>query len=334
MSVASPLPFPGSRTIGNWWHELNIYRPLRLWFCHLSLHRVETLVEVIRPAPLDSLRLALLQSLAAGQTPVALEPRFLTLLVRELTKAGLIIPVETGWELTDAGRVACSTGFVDIRSLERRSFYFVDNQAVQGPPHLLPIERSGIPFVPQEPWNFDPELLQAAVCQDSTWKKRFGFPMDITAVRLPDPVDPDWKAVVLDQAEQLFLMFAEVSSEDKGPCLLGFAGQADDWTLDSSNPVIELTKGWEQALPDLAAEPSIDDWYKAWQAWGQSHGLSPDEIEACQLKISGCSLQIKASRQMLDQLHQTHSDVLKGETWLLAGKGRSRAASQVELSVL
>jgi hypothetical protein len=329
MNPAPPLPFPGSRTVAAWWRELAPHRPLRLWLSHLLIHRVEAQVEVRHAYRLGRLRLEVLRVLARGRRPEGLDPVLLARLTRELTAAGFFSRTDSQLQLTESGRRALASGSASVGSLERRTFCFLDNRTVQRPPHFLCVRRGGAPVAPPEPWDFDPGLLGTAAHKEALWKERFGFPEDVSAVRLPEPTDPDWKSIVVDRAEHLFVAFVQVEANEGGHRFSGFAAQTKGWTLEAHEPIIDAGADCGEVLPDLAVEPSEAEWRAAWQAWGQQRGLPAVEMADCRLERSGNTLRVNVPRKLMVRLRETRSDALHGETWLLAGTGRTRSTARV-----
>jgi hypothetical protein len=295
------------------------------------IHRVEAQVEVLHPFPLGGLRLEVLRVLAGGRHPEGLDLALLARLTRELTAAGLFSRTGSQLHLTEAGRHALVSGSARVGSLERRTFCFLDNRSVQRPPHFLCVRRGGAPVAPPEPWEFDPGLLGTVARKEAPWKRRVGFPEDVAAVRLPEPADPDWKSIVVDRAEHLFVAFIAVDASGGGRRLLGFAAHTKGWALEAHDPVVDAGEDWAEVLPDLAVDPSEADWRAAWQAWGQQRGLPPAEMADCRLERSGNSLRVIVPRKLMARLRETRSDALHGETWLLAGTGRTRAAARVQV---
>jgi hypothetical protein len=335
MNPVPPLPFPGSRTVAAWWRELAPRRPLRLWLCHLLVHRVEALADVEISRPLGALRLEVLRAIGAGTRPAGLDSDLLARIVRELTAAGLLTATNVGPQPTADGRQAIADGAITVRSLARRSFCFLDNRSVQRPPHLVRLSRFGTAVSPPETWEFSPEYLRLAAGQNEQWKKRFGFPGDVRAVLLPTENghvgEEEWKTVVFDQAEHFFVVCIEIEGTATASRLCGFAAQTEGWELDAREPAIDLGEGWEEALPDLAADPADEQWRLAWQARCQQRGLPAAEAAACDVTRFGPALRVQASRVLINRLRESRSDELRGESWLLAGNGRARAAARVEL---
>ena len=341
---------PGSRVLLGWWRELGSLRPRRLWFAHLLLHHVEALAAVACPHPLDPLQAALLQALSLpppggcrengdlAPSPLArlgLDRQLLARLLHALTTAGLVRPAgRDRWELTDEGRQAQRAGAFVTRTRERRAFYFVNGSAVQRPPHFLALDRPpAAPLPPPEGWRFDAAVLEECVRQAPEWKRRFRFPTEVESVlgASAPGAAPDWRRVILDRPEQLFLVLVQTAAEGGGPSLLGFGVREEGWVLERGAPVLALAEGVEEVFPDLAAEPPAEAWRRAWGAWCQPRGLPPDEVEACRLEQAGHRLLVHAPPRLVDRLRAARSDAVKHEAWLLAAAGRIREAAQVEL---
>jgi hypothetical protein len=189
-----------------------------------------------------------------------------------------------------------------------------------------------MPVTPPEPWEFDTEILRQTALRPDEWKARRRFPREVRAVRLPEAAGDDWKTVIFDQAEHLFLAFIEVAGDSGNTRLRGYAGQTEGWSLDVGEAAIEIGEGWQEVLPDLATDVPEEQWHAAWRAWGQQRGIPPADTAACHLARSGYVLRVAAPRRVLSRLQEARSDALKGETWLLAGTGRSRAVARVELT--
>jgi hypothetical protein len=340
---------PGSRILLGWWRELESLRPQRLWFAHLLLHHVEALTTVARLHPLDPFQAALLRALCLppvgdcrengdlAPSPLArlgLDRQVLARLLHALAGAGLVRPADRDrWELTPEGRQAQRAGAFVTRTPERRAFYFVDGSAVQQPPHFLALERSpAAPLPVPEGWRFDPAILEACVRRTPEWKRRFRFPEEVESILNPSASEPapDWRRVILDRPEQLFLVLVQ-TAEAGGASVLGFGVREEGWVLERGAPVLVLTEGLEEVFPDLAAEPPAEVWRRAWGAWCQPRGLPSDEVAACRLEQVGHRLLVHAPPRLVDRLRAARSDAIKREAWLLAADGRVRAAAQVEL---
>jgi hypothetical protein len=329
MSPPLPLPFPGSQTVSAWWRELAPHRPLRLWLSHLLLHRVEALTELDRPCHVNGLHLELLRSVSGGHSLSGLDPAFGASLTRELVDRGFLTRSGPDLRLTDAGRSVLAGG--SLGSLERRTFYFLDNRSVGCPNHLVRLQRPGAPVIPPEPWEFDLQALRDAAARDAGWKERFGFPAGVVGLRLPGPDDGDWRSVVLDRAEHMFVALVEVKRDAGESGLLGFAARVEGWALASRSPVIDPGRGWPEAMPELAREPSEEDWRTAWLARAEQHGVPRAEAAACRLERSGALLRIEGAAGLLSRLRGSGAGAALSDEWLLAGEGRTRAAVRVEL---
>jgi hypothetical protein len=111
----------------------------------------------------------------------------------------------------------------------------------------------------------------------------------------------------------------------------GFQVQPEDWKLRAEEPVFTLGEGWQEVLPDMAQEPAPDLWRAAWQGWCRQRSLPPTETDGCPLRRWDHWLEVRASKRLFDRFKATRSDVLHGETWLLAGTGRTRSAACVKV---
>src|SRR5207249_2985812 len=115
MNAVSSLIFPSGRTLAGWWRLLAPQRPLALWVGYLFLHRLEALVSLHLPGPVDFLTRSLLHALSLEAPALALlprlqarlhlEPALLRRLLAVLVGEGLVAqPAEASWQLTPAGR--------------------------------------------------------------------------------------------------------------------------------------------------------------------------------------------------------------------------------------
>lgn len=353
MSAALASSWPGSRVLLGWWRELARRKPQQLRLSRLVLHRVEALVRVARSRPLDRWQRALL-SLASTRVPgpdelvnsltdLQMDAQILGQLVRELTAAGLL--ERNGaelWRMTPAGRHALDTGAATVALEERRTFLFVDNVALGRPPHFLPLELgpariAAAPALTEAArCSFDSSSLEACIRQTPEWKKRFRFPEDVEALLLPraeESPDTNWRRVILDAVEERLFVFLPTTQKSGAALLLGFLVRPEGWAMEPE-PLLALADGWQEALPDLATEPTPEMWRQAWQIWTQPRGLSPADVETCRLERVDHRLLVHAPPRLIDRLRATRSDAIKHEAWLLAGEGRTRLAAQLELHPL
>ncbi|HWG43652.1 MAG TPA: hypothetical protein VN688_12765 [Gemmataceae bacterium] len=349
MSAALAPSWPGSRVLLGWWRELIGRQPQQLWFSRLLLHRVESLVRVTHTRSLDLWQRALLRLVHAriprGPDPenyfadLQIDGQVLSQLIHQLTAAGLLHMNGAGtWDVTTAGRHALETGALATCSEERRTFYFVDNSELQCTPHFLSLRRlpralASAPAPDVATWSFDLTCLEACIRQTSSWKTRYHFPADVEAFLPPlsnEPPATNWRRVVLDSPEQLPVVFLRAAGSPGEPTLLGFAARAEGWELEPE-PILAFGEGWEEVLPNLAAEPSPQAWREAWQAWSAPRNLPLAEVEACRLERVDHRLLVHAPPPIIDRLRAARSDAVKQEAWLLAGSDRTRTAAQLEL---
>src|SRR5271166_1896376 len=157
MSLATSLAFPGSRALAGWWRQLAPRKPEAVWVAHLSLHRVEALVELVHARRLDPFTLLVLRALAqdrssrpagAAFSPDELLGRLdacfhlgrslLRQVVRALLAEGLIAAYESACALTPRGELALERGEYPTASRERRGFHFLEPRAAGGEARPLP----------------------------------------------------------------------------------------------------------------------------------------------------------------------------------------------------
>ena len=363
MSAAFVPFWPGSRVLLGWWRELAGRKPQQVRLSRLILHRIEVLVRVRRSRPLDRWQRALLGlanarnssngALISSLNDLQMDDQILGRLVRELAEGGLLLPGGAGlWQMTPAGRQALETGEHTVAAEERRTFSFVDNSALRRPPHFLPLSGSRQPpeigsvrgpDAPRpEDHPFEVNSLQECIRQSPEWKARFRFPTEVDALLTLTPggtsVSPvgstaNWRRVMLDCLEQRLFVFIHSATSPAAPQLLGFCVRPEGWVLEAQ-PLLVLSEGWEEALPDLTAEPSPQLWRQAWQEWSHPRGLPPAEVAACRLERLDHRLLVHAPLRLIERLRAARSDAVKQEAWLLAGEGRTRLAAQIELHPL
>jgi hypothetical protein len=262
-----------------------------------------------------------------------MDRQVLARLVRELTGAGLLHANGAGaWRLTDAGHHALETGSLAVPAEERRTFCFVDNAALHRPPHFLPLRQPPRPIPPAPDIKdcfFDIANLEACIRQTVDWKARYHFPAEVEALLPPRPDEPpeeNSRRVILDSPAQMAFVFIRTTTS----AMLGFRVRTEGWVLEPE-PVLALGEGWEEVLPDLAAEPPPEAWRQAWRAWSHPRSLPSAEVDACRLEHSDHRLLVRAPQRLIERLRAARSDAIKQEAWLLAGVGRTRTAAQLEL---
>jgi hypothetical protein len=337
MTVAGTWPFPPGRALASWWRDLGPRQPLSLWFNYLLLHRIEALVRVTHTNRLDSLQLALLRILAAADgvgastlDSLCIDRQLLGRWLDVLVIRGLLSHREGRLELTEAARSAILTGTFTEPRRERRAFYFVDQRETNQPAHYLHLARPALPLTLQgSDFAFDSNWLEACLHRPLEWKRVHQFPLDVEAViALPSsqiPAEHAWRAVVLDRPEHLQSVVIRTANG-----IEGFQVQSEDWKL-RADPVFVLNSGWEAVLPELQKAPSPESWQTAWQAWCRQRSLPPSETDACEINQQDSRLVVRAPKRLLERLRAGRSDVLHGDTWLLGGTGRTRAAGLVQI---
>jgi hypothetical protein len=340
MTVPAPLVFPGGRTLAGWWRQLAPWQPRTWWVGHLLLHRVEALAVLVRPTRPDRLNLLILQglNLSPGSTLEQLDDRLhlgrqlLGQLLRVLQTEGLATADNAAaWSLTEPGRVAAEQGEWPRTFHERRSFWFVESEAGEKPPHFLPLnDPPTVPAIGAEDWKFDVNLLSAALAAPEEWKRRFGFPIDVgklLTVHDNAVLPPSWQRVVVDRAERLPVAVVQTEADR----LLGFAVRQDGWTLLSEATAFALEQGWQEVFPKLTAPLPLECWQQAWRTWCQPRGLVGLGVETCPVEPEGHRLCVTAPPRLMERLRATRSDALKGEAWVLVGGGRVRPAALLDV---
>jgi hypothetical protein len=368
MTVASTLAFPSSRALAGWWRQLTPHKPEAVWVGHLSLHRVEALVELVHQRRPDSFTLLVLQALALERaasgdraaTPspdellARLDERFhlgrslLRQVVRSVQAEGL---VEGGCALTPLGEQALTQGEYPWTTRERRGFHFVEPrsracassrpvaQAREGEdsgeaalPHFLDLNsHSSVPRPVAEEWQFDLGALRACLERPTEWKERYGFPQEVRAIlnAVSEPVPP-WQQVIVDRPERLLAVMVPVTGAE-GRKLLGFSVKQEGWLLQTGDPVFAIRDKWDELFPELSNPPAAPVWREVWRAWCQPRGVPMSETEACTVELQGARLLVRAPAKLIERLRADRSDAVKGEAWVLAGDGPIRAAALLEL---
>jgi hypothetical protein len=350
MTAAAALAYPGGRALGGWWRQLAPLRPRALWVAHLFLHHVEAHVRVGRPCRPDRLsRLALEAVALSAPGPVHerlhLGPQAAGRVLRELEQAGLVKSAETGLVLTGLGASVRQHGEYSRVTYERRAFYFVDGAV----PRFLALRPGAATSWPAAAdWHFDVAWLKECLLRPAEWKRCHGFPLDVDEVvdlmESPpaggEPADPtapdgatDWQRVVLDRAERLLVALVLAPDSGGGERLLGFSVQQRDWSVDTTRPVLELGSCWQETFSPLREDPAAERWRQAWRGWALGSGLPVPEVDACRLERVGHRLRVLAPKAVIDRLRAARAEALRGDTWLLAGEERLRAAAAIEIVV-
>jgi hypothetical protein len=88
---------------------------------------------------------------------------------------------------------------------------------------------------------------------------------------------------------------------------------------------------WQEVFPDLPAGLLAESWQQAWRTWCQPRGLMGLGIETCPVEPEGHRLRVVAPPRLMERLHATRSDALKGEAWILGGGERLRPAALLDI---
>jgi hypothetical protein len=349
MIAASSLAFPGSKTLSAWWSQLAPFGPSQLWVGHLFIHRLEVLAEVVQAVAVDGLQLVLLRAFALEES--AGSPDFPVLerldrhlhlgsgvigrLLGDLRAEGLLLPGDAA-ALSPSGRAALVQGQYPRRGWQRRELVFVERLRPDGsralPPHFLALTAA-----PAQRWQpdagvgFDLAWVKQSSVQAQAWKQTFAFPEEVQDIA--DPQDagidpPAWQRVAVDRPERLLAALIAVGQGGTEKILV-FAAQQDGWLLRGSSPIGALAWPGRQEFPDLA---ELGNWSRPWQDWCLARQFSTADAQACTLTHGGHRLEVLAPAALHARLATGKSDLLKGDTWLLAGDGYVRAAGNVVLT--
>jgi hypothetical protein len=327
MTHGRDLPSPPARALQGWFRELVHLDPRRLWFGRLLFHHLEALVASVSPAVLDPLQRALLRAATRPAALAAFDPQLRARLLGELSTCGLFNSTSAGEPLTTAGRAALETGSFSRIHRERHSFWFVDNAEVSGPPQFLLPQRPLETCTPPDGWHFDVETLIRCVHESPEWKERHRFPTDVHAVLDFNAANGDWRAVMIDRAEQ----FHGVLVETGDGSLAAFSVRPETWGLEREPLAFALSTGWQEMLPDLLTLVSPESWREAWLAWCQARAILPADADMCQVECDGQRLVVRAPAKLGERLRTARGEPLKNEAWILAGIGRFRLVAQIEV---
>jgi len=338
------LAFPGSHVLSGWWKSLEAYRPQALWVAHLLLHRLEVPVQVRVMCRLEAALRLLLQALAGAEaassvadlsTRMHLDRRLLCRLLGRLQANGLAAQTSAHtWHATPLGNKALMDNEFPLAVPARRTFTYVERPARE--PHFLNLARP--PEHATAAAHVAPlGITRVSECLEKPedWKRRHMFPQDVMGVCTPsadatDPAgqSPEWKYIAVDRHEGLVvaLVAAPGLSEADGPRFLGFECQPLGWSL-SPAPLLCLESGGSEVFSGLAFEPSADEWRQALREFGAGRGLPPGEIERWEAVRQDHRLLIRGRSKAAER-----GRLGRGETWILAGRGRVRAAARLEFA--
>lgn len=347
MTVATAPVFPSSRVLAGWWKDLAAWEPERLWVGHLLLHRLEAQVDVAKASPLDPVSGFVLETLAL-QSESSLEalastlllPRpFLQRMLEQLNQCSLIRrgePPQT-WRVTEHGTDAMHQGSFVKTQRERRIFHFLQSDQPGNPACFLSV-RFAPPF-PAAPdhtqaWREVLSALHDCTRQPDTWKEQHQFPLEVREVHFGEdetlPIEEAWQQIAVDQALRLPVVLMEKPAA-AGSQLIGLTYQAERWQLQGSDAVFQLGPTWQQVLPEIAADPPLEDWRKAWQEWCRPRSIPINEVQASVLTRAGFRLRVAVPARLVERLQASRSDAVRNEAWVFAGAGRFRAAALLEI---
>jgi hypothetical protein len=348
MTVPVPISFPESRVLADWWRDLKPHQPRSLWVGQFVLHRLDGLVRLSTLLPLDRLHLLLLRSLtplspfgAANPLHAApIQPHFVHGILQALARDGLAARDTDGnWRATPLGVQASTDGSFQRFRDERRTFAFLaplDGGSPQFVNLLVPADVGGA-FPAPDP-QFDAKDFHDCVAQSPEWKRRRGFPEDVTAIspsaeeaELDSPSLSAWRRVLVDSPVRVVMALVQTANAKDGG-MLGFWVDPRGWVLQSSWPAIRWRDGWREIFPQIGAEVPIELWRKSWAEWCRLRGLPSVDVEKCSLLAQDQRLVVHASRRMIERLRALRSDALKGEAWLLGGDGPLRRAALLEVT--
>ncbi len=363
MIGAASLAFPGSRTLAGWWRQLAPQGPQGWWIGYVFVHRVEALALVHKQRKVDEFTALVLRALdlvchaprGNGRwnddfldqlnTRLHLGRAALLQSLRALAEEGLVQQEGTaGWTLTPLGRQGLMQGEVPAAVLERRVFPFLERLADSGArvqePHFFQLaEGSGVAWTADDSHRLDVNLIYACVAQAETWKRRFGFPLEVQALFPPEgpevgpsrlgPAPETWRRVVVDRPERQLVVVVHPRAAPGEVRVFG--ARQEGWVLYADTPLGIAAEGGPDLFPAL--ERPVDPWPAAWLNWGQQRGFSADELNACRLDLAGECLRLHPPGSLADRLHAARHEILKGDTWLLAGEGWLRPAVRIEVHI-
>jgi len=343
MDRASSLIFPGSRTLVNWWRQLQPHHPQSLWVGYLFVHRVEAPVFVQTVKPIEPLFSLLLQAIALELNPngviaATLQQRLQmpSVIVHRILvgmqEAGLLMQGAAlqDWLLTDLGRHALQTGHVPVRTCERRVLPFMEGLDAAGQrvaePMFVPIaDCVGAAWQVEMPHRFEVGFLRTSVAQPCEMKQTMGFPSEIDALADDASIDAA-QQVLVDRPQRVMLVLIQTNKE-----LLGFSAKVDGWTVFDREPILRLPIIARSVWPDLANEVTVTVWQDAWRSWCRQRQLPANEVDACTLTHRPPRLEVQAPPRLVQRLHAAKSDLFKGEAWILVGEGYVRTAAVLAL---
>jgi hypothetical protein len=236
------------------------------------------------------------------------------------------------WKLTPQGLRALTEGKHERERDERRVFSFVSTLG-EGSTHFIRLlsEPPATVAAAVTDSRFNPALYHACFTQSTEWKKRFGFPDNVSIVGSFDDPASNWRSLIIDRVASIAVALVRTREGSGEGSLLGFWTEPAEWVLRSAEPAFRLTEGWREVFPALQSDPAPDDWQHAWRSWCQARGLAAGDVERCSLSLDDCRLMVHVPRRLLERLQALRSDALKGEAWVVAGEGPVRRAASLKV---
>jgi|GEM_PF-2295136 len=161
-------------------------------------HTVEALVEVEEVEGIDPMPLFVLRTFEFADPAdvghfddvLHIGRQVMRQMLNEMATNGLVAAEsESTYRLTDLGRKSLRTGQVIKPVLSRRLFRFLNPTmcyvAAHDPKGNLLSDLS--PSRAPSPWRFNPDALRRAIAQSPDWKRRHGFPANVTDIITEPP---------------------------------------------------------------------------------------------------------------------------------------------------
>jgi hypothetical protein len=261
MNITTPLAFPAAGTLSAWWHQLAPHQPFAGWVAHLFCHRVDALVQVARPRPLDPVERLVLGSLSEQRRdaipPSPLPAPLSRRLVRKLAAAGLVADVAGSWVRTGPGSAALETATVPTVEAERRTLTFVERldgaqRRVAAPQYMPLAPVAARAWKPADDCAFAIDRIDDAVRQSPEWKAALSFPADIVAGPTPTR---DWRHVPTVRPEHFLAIL--IDTPDPPVSLKAFAIRAETM-MPGTTPLFVLPGAARTHLGDFFPTPPRD----------------------------------------------------------------------------
>ena len=135
--------------------------------------------------------------------------------------------------------------------------------------------------------------------------------------------------MLLDRTERLLIvLFLGPKPQEE---LFGFGVRPEGWALNATEPIIRLPAAARGVFSESDPKATLDSWQDAWRSWCQMRSVPLADVNECSITLLGERLRIAAPERLIQYLQAGKTDVLKGETWILAGEGYIRQAARLEL---